>query len=101
MGGEISGRSRRIILRINVPTFAQKNFWNEPPAGHIEFWAFRYKPACKVGDIIEFYFGKTKVAEAKVAIIEAAGFSQCEHSGKYRNSWKVFWLPESFKDLRK
>ncbi|MDD5327460.1 MAG: hypothetical protein PHY02_06555 [Phycisphaerae bacterium] len=87
-------------MRINVPKFAQAHFWDEPPAGVVEFWAFRYKPPCEKGDLLEFYFGGTKVAEATVAMVEARGFSQCEHSGKYKNSWKVFWLQESFKDLR-
>lgn len=87
-------------MRINVPKFAQKDFWDEPPTGTVEFWAFRSRPDCKVGDLLEFYFGSRRVAEAKIAIIEAAGFSKCEHSGKYLNHWKVFWLPESFVDLR-
>jgi len=87
-------------MRINVPKSAQKSFWNEPAANTIEFWTFRFKPECKVGDRIEFFFNGKKVAVAKVAIIEAAGLSKCNHSGKYLNRWKVFWLPESFIDLR-
>ncbi len=87
-------------MRINVPKRAQKDFWNEPPEGSTEFWAFREKPDCKVRDVIEFYFGSKKVAETTVAIIEAPGFSVCEHSNKFKNHWKVFWLPESFIDLR-
>jgi hypothetical protein len=87
-------------LRINVPKSAQRHFWDEPPPNTTEFWAFRSRPDCKVGELIGFYFGEKKVAEAKVAIVEAAGFSQCEHSGRFKNHWKVFWLLETFKDLR-
>ena len=90
-----------------MPKFAQKNFWDEPPPNVAEFWAFRSRPDCKKGDLLEFYFGAKKVAEAKVAMIEAKiamieakGCSKCEHSGKFLNHWKVFWLSESFKDLR-
>jgi len=53
-----------------------------------------------VGDKIEFFFEGKKVAEAVIAMIEAPGISTCESTGKYGNRWKVFWLPESFKDLR-
>ncbi len=66
----------------------------------MEFWAFRFVPKCQVGDIIEFYFDKAKVAEARVFDIERPGVSSCEHSDRFKNRWKVFWRPESFRDLR-
>jgi hypothetical protein len=89
-------------MRINVPKWAQTEFWNEPPEGTVEFWAFRQFKGniCRPGDTLEFYFGRRKVAEAIVAFVEPPGQSECEHSGRFRNRWKVFWTPESFKDLR-
>ena len=87
-------------MKIQVPTWARAEFWDEPPADSMEFWAFRFQPKCKIGDIIEFYFDKTKVAEARVYDIERPGVTKCEHSGKFGSRWKVFWLPETFTDLR-
>jgi hypothetical protein len=85
---------------INVPEGALKHFWEEPPAGHWEFWAFRFKPKCKVGDRIIFKFDGKPIAEAVVAKIERPGQSVCKSTGRFKNRWKVYWTPESFIDLR-
>ncbi|MHC4617257.1 MAG: hypothetical protein ACYTEQ_05840 [Planctomycetota bacterium] len=87
-------------MRINVPPSAREHFWEEPPVGHAEFWAFRFKPKCEPGDKLEFYFDGKKVAEARVCNIEPPGQSQCAGTGRFRNRWKVYWLPETFVDLR-
>lgn len=88
-------------MNINVPKWAEEHFWDEPPKGDWEFWAFRFRPPCEVGEILYFRFDKKKiVARAKVAWIEPPGQSKCEHSGEYKNHWKVFWQPESFVDMR-
>lgn len=65
----------------------------------MEFWAFRFEPKCKIGETIEFFYGQTKIAEAKVARIESPGKSNCEGTGRFKNRWKVFWKPETFVEL--
>lgn len=87
-------------MKINIPKWAQEEFWDEPPADAMEFWAFRFMPKCKIGDLIEFFFDGKKVAEATVAVIEAPDLSHCDSTGRFRHRWKVFWQQESFKDLR-
>ena len=94
---------------INVSKQAQEHFWDEPPADYQEFWAFRFKPMCCIGDKIYFVFDEMKtnmgkrlavaVAEAIVSRIESPRKSMCD-TGKFLSGWKVFWLPKSFRDLR-
>jgi len=83
-------------MRINVPPWAYEHFWQDPAPGHSEFWAFRFEPRCQIGDLLEFYFKGKKVAEATVALVQAPGAGK----GGFRDRWKVFWRPETFKDLR-
>ena len=85
-------------MNINVPDYARAAFWDEPPEGTMEFWAFRFKPACEGGDDLYFRFDGKIVAHATVAFIEPPGKSEREHSGKYRLRWKVFFY--RFEDLR-
>jgi len=87
-------------MKVHVPKSEQEHFWDEPPAETMEFWAFRFMPKCGIGDLIEFFFDDKKVAEATVAMIEAPGLSHCDSTGRFRHRWKVFWRPETFKDLR-
>jgi len=88
-------------MNINVPSVARGHFWEEPPIGMWEFWSFRFKPKCEVGDTIVFNFDKLPVATAIVAHIEPPGQSECSRTGKFKNGWKVYWFPHTFKDLRK
>ena len=83
-------------MNINVPAFARNHFWEEPPEGHIEFWSFRFKPPCDVGDELLFRFDKRIVARAKVLRIEKPGITKCARTGGFEHGWKVFWTPESF-----
>lgn len=87
-------------MNITIPIWAVEHFWEEPPLGHEEFWAFRFKPRCQVGDPILFRLDGQVVARAKVARIERPGQSRCEGTGRFANRWKVFWKPDLFKDLR-
>lgn len=88
-------------MNINVPESARDHFWEEPPAGAMEFWSFRFPPPCKVGDTLVLRFDGVPVARAVVHSIERPGQSQCEGTGRFRGGWKVFWLPDSFEDLRR
>lgn len=88
------------MLKIQVPMWAREHFWDESPAGHIEFWAFRKKPDCQPGERICFYFDQKLVAQAKVHLIEPPSISRCKKTGKFLRRWKVFWKPENFQDLR-
>lgn len=88
-------------MNINVPQFARAHFWEEPPSGSAEFWSFRFKPPCSVGDESIFRFDGVPVARATVHEIQKPGVSQCESTGKFRSGWKIVWLNESFEDLRK
>jgi len=76
-------------MRINVPLWAR---------GH--FWAFHFKPPCKPGDPIMFYFDDRIVAKATVFFIESPNLSECEGTGRFRDRWKVFWGLDRFQDLR-
>jgi len=58
-------------MNINIPDWAIEHFWEEPPEGNWEFWAFRFKPKCQIGDKINFYFQKNLVAQAIVDYIDA------------------------------
>jgi len=86
-------------MKINVPPFARAHFWEEPPEGSMEFWAFRSRPACKIGEQLIFLFDARPVAKAVVAAIEPPGISCCDGSGNFFNHWKVFWKQESFEEL--
>lgn len=87
-------------MKINVPTQARAHFWEEPPPGSTEFWGFRWPPRAQIGDPIYFLFDGKVVAEAVIAQITPPGFGKCERTGGWGASWKVWWRPESFKDLR-
>lgn len=87
-------------MNINVPESARDHFWDDPPEGSWEFWGFKFKPPCKVGELLNFRIDGKIVATAVVARIEPPGQSQCDGTGRFMRSWKVFWSPESFKDLR-
>jgi hypothetical protein len=86
-------------MTVNIPPQAIDHFWEEPPQGSYEFWAFRFKPKCKIGDLIIFNFNKKVVATATVLSIQAPDQSECEQTGRFKSRWKVFWHPESFKKL--
>lgn len=87
-------------MNINVPHCSRDHFWEEPPDGHMEFWAFRFPPPCKVGDELIFRFDKKPVARARVHLIQVPGEAICQSTGRFKNRWKVFWTQESFEDLR-
>lgn len=88
-------------LQVKIPKSVWKHFWEEPPKGHdLEFWAFRAEPKVSPGDKIQFNFDGKVVAEASVFKIEEPGKSDCLQTGKFKNSWKVFWKVADFKDLR-
>lgn len=87
-------------MRINVPPAAQAHFWEEPPPGSVEFWAFRFPPRCSEGERLSFRFDGQEVASAVVSRIERPGQSACAGTGRYGNLWKVFWDPRSFVDRR-
>lgn len=87
-------------MNINVPAFARSHFWEEPPEDSMEFWGFRFQPPCKVGDPLHFRFDGKLVATSRVYAIEAPGQSACDGTGRFGNTYKVFWTNESFKDVR-
>lgn len=85
---------------INIPKFAQDHFWEEPPPDSMEFWGFKFKPHCQMGEEIMFRIDGRVVARAEVAFIESPGNSRCRGTGKFEKHWKVFWHPRTFVDLR-
>lgn len=87
-------------MNINIPAWARDHFWEEPPEDSQEFWGFRWPPPCKPGDPLIFRFDKVAVAEAVVDRIEKPGESRCDRTNGFERSWKVFWRPETFRDLR-
>jgi len=97
--GRAAAAITKQAMKINVPDEAKDHFWEEPPAGSEEFWAFVWPVRAKVGDQIFFQMDKKPVAEAVISRIEPPGQSECERTGQYKNRWKVYWTPESFKKL--
>lgn len=88
-------------MNINVKPEHRDHFWDEPPDGFVEFWSFgRWKPPCKAGDPLIFRFDGAMVARAVCHVVEPPGQSKCAHSGRHANGWKVYWLPETFIDMR-
>jgi hypothetical protein len=86
-------------MNINVPDSAWATFFDSPPAGAMEFWGFRFPPKAKVGDTITFHYHKVPVATAVIEAIGRPGQDQCDHSGRFKNLWKVYWKNESFVEL--
>lgn len=87
------------VLHIEVPRASRGHFWDEPPAGNLEFWAFKDRPKAFVNEKIVFTFNRKPVAEATVLKIEAPGHTKCEQTGKYEKHHKIFWDPQGFKKL--
>lgn len=87
-------------MNINVPIWAREHFWEEPPPGCCEFWAFRWCPPCREGEELVFRFDGVPVARAICGYIEQPGASACLQTGRFKSGWKVFWRPETFVDLR-
>lgn len=83
-------------MNVNIPAWAEAEFWDEPPADSMEFWSFRFPPPCKVGDPLVFKMRGVPVARAVVHAIEGPGESKCDHSGRFLSGHKVFWTQESF-----
>lgn len=98
--GEAAAPESLVPLKINVPDSAAEHFWEEPPPDSEEFWAFKEKPNAVIGQSIVFRIAGGVVAEAVVGRIEEPGESKCDGAGRFKNHWKVYWPPESFKDLR-
>lgn len=86
-------------MNINVPQWAEDHFWDEPPEGACEFWAFRFPPPCKVGDPLVFKMRGVVVARAVCYEIELPGVSRCSHTGAFGPTYKVFWKPETFVEI--
>ena len=86
-----------VYFRIQVPQASRAHFWDEPPEGHLEFWAFKDRPRCFINQKIIFSFGKQPVAEASVLRVEDPGLSKCTQTGKFKRHWKVMWHPSTFK----
>jgi len=87
-------------MNINVPDWAMQHFGDEPPAGSMEFWSFRFQPPCMVGDTLFFRSRGKIIARATVELIEQPWLSKCDGSSRFHSGWKVFWTPESFVDMR-
>jgi hypothetical protein len=88
-------------MNINVKPEFRNHFFQEPPEGTtMEFWSFgRWKPRCETGDELVFRFDKVPVAKAVVAKVEPPGKSSCGTTGRFQNSWKVWWHMDDFEVL--
>ena len=89
-----------VYFYIEVPKASREHFWDEPPEGNLEFWAFKDRPRAFYNQKIIFKFDGQPVAEAKVLKIEDPGQSKCDSTGKYEKHWKVFWSPKEFKKYK-
>ncbi len=86
-------------FKIEVPKASRDHFWDEPPAGNIEFWAFRHPVICLPGEKVVFTFDGFPVAETVVLKTEGPGKTECQQTGKYKDHHKVFWNPSQFRSL--
>jgi ribosomal protein S18 acetylase RimI-like enzyme/predicted GIY-YIG superfamily endonuclease len=86
----------KTALQIEVPKSVRTHFWEEPPAGNLEFWAFRHPVNVLPGEKIVFTFNGAPVARTIVHHTEAPGQSKCENTGKYEKHHKVYWDPTTF-----
>ena len=86
-------------FKIEVPKASREHFWEEPPEGNLEFWAFRHSIICLPGEKLVFTFDGFPVAEAIVLKTEGPGTTECQQTGKYKNHHKVFWDPKQFRNL--
>ncbi len=86
----------KTAFKIEVPKSVREHFWEEPPEGNWEFWAYRSRPSALPGEKIVFTFDHAPVARAVCHHVEGPGQSQCENTGKYEKHHKVYWLPSSF-----
>jgi len=84
-------------MKIHVPRSDREYFWEPPPEGAANFWSFKSKPRCKIGDELLFMFDGRPVARARVSGIEPPGIPWRE--GESFNQWKVFWHQKSFQAL--
>jgi hypothetical protein len=89
----------KVAFKIEVPKASREHFWEEPPEGNHEFWAFRHPVICLPGEKIVFTFDSVPVAEALVLRTEGPGTTECQQTGKYKNHHKVFWDPKQFRSL--
>jgi len=91
----------KTAMNVTVPEseIANGHFWEEPPAGSEEFWAFRWPVKAQVGDRVVFNLNKKPIAEAVISRIEKPGESECAETGRFGNKWKVFWTQDSFRKL--
>jgi len=89
----------KTAYKIEVPKSVRKHFWEEPPEGNWEFWAFRSRPNALPGERIVFTFDAAPIADAVVHHVEEPGKTKCENTGKFEKHFKIYWLPESFRRL--
>ena len=94
---EVRLGAKKTAFKIEVPKSVRDHFWEEPPVGNWEFWAYRSRPNVLPGEKIVFTFDHAPVATAVVHHIEEPGKTKCENTGKYEKHHKVYWLPNSFR----
>jgi len=89
----------KTAFKIEVPKSVRKHFWEEPPEGNWEFWAFRNRPNALSGEKIVFTFDAAPVAAAVVHHVEEPGKTKCENTGKFEKHFKIYWEPQTFRRL--
>jgi len=89
----------KTAFKIEVPKSVRTHFWEEPPAGNWEFWAYRHRPSTLPGEKIVFTFDGAPIADAVVHHVEEPGKTKCENTGKYEKHFKVYWEPQTFRRL--
>jgi hypothetical protein len=89
----------KTAFKIEVPKSVREHFWEEPPVGNWEFWAYRHRPSALPGEKIVFTFDHAPVATAVVHHIEEPGKTKCENTGKYEKHHKVYWEPQTFRRI--
>lgn len=86
-------------MEINVPPEARERFLKESSERAVDFWPFRSRPCCQIGEELLFQFDGRPSARAVVSGIEPPGIALWDDSGKFINHWKVFWHQRTLRIL--
>lgn len=86
-------------MKIDVPLEARERFLKESSDRAVDFWPFRSRPRCQIGEEVLFLFDGRLVAQAVVSGIEPPGIALWDDSGRFINHWKVFWHQRTLRVL--
>ena len=73
-------------------------FWDDL-GDWLNFWTFKFRPRCKIGDELLFMVDSRPLARARVSGVEPPGIPWQEGDAELFNQWKVYWYQRTFQAL--